>query len=382
MKRAIFNTSLSKELSDKPIQVSLDVHTTNTYIFAANIETGEILCDKNVTGNYKNAVKHIEKLGPLSSICVVYEAGCLGTAPYRHFTKLGITCKIIAPVSIPQVAKNQKCDKIDASSNFRYHIGGNLRYVTVPDYDDECAQMCLRMRYEKVSELTKCKQRIHGIVFRIEEEFTGTKTYWTKAHFDWLKTVNVQAFIRITLNGYLDRISSLGKELAEIDKNLLEYINSKPAHAKFYKALTLLPGIGFVNAVTTILEGQDLSRFKHPTALMSYVGVIPGKHASGTSDPSCRITKSGNMYLRLAMVGIAKQFRDRRLLLKEKDLKNLPSGLSAFITRMQTRLFYKYSSMVDKKKPAMKARVAVARELCAFLWEYATKVLPEFELAA
>lgn len=110
---------------------------------------------------------------------------------------------------------------------------------------------------------------------------------------------------------------------------------------------------------------------------MSYMGLIPGKHASGKSDPSRSITKAGNRFLRLAYVGAAKWYRDRRLMKSKKFIKSLPEPIQPSLERLQDRLCSRYRYLCANGKPSNKAKCAIAREMCAFTWEIMTIIAPQ-----
>ena len=110
-----------------------------------------------------------------------------------------------------------------------------------------------------------------------------------------------------------------------------------------------------------------------------HLDIILRKHQSGDKDPALHITKAGNKFLRTAFVGAAKSYRDNRLLYSQKQLEQMSPQEKEFISKMQSRLTHKYRQLRARGKHANKARVAVAREMCGFLWEYATKVIPAME---
>ena len=179
----------------------------------------------------------------------------------------------------------------------------------------------------------------------------------------------------------LNHLEQLQGQLTKLE-NLLDDIFEADGNYKYLsKVYSLIPGVARINAMVLVLEGQDLKRFKKPAALMSYTGLVPGKYSSGTSDPHLRITKSGNKYLRTTMVGIAKMFRDRRTLRSNKDVENLPEPFKSFLIKMQTRLNSRYKHLVSKGKNSNKARCAIARELCGFIWELIIKIEPKIKLS-
>lgn len=359
-----------------PIHVSLDTHTANTYAHGVDTRTGEIVIDKNILGGPQTCLKKLSGLGPKQNIMVVYEAGCLGYSPYRLFTKSGYQCKVIAPSSTPKRGKEQKTDREDAIKNLEYHLFGSLSYVQVPSPEDEDARELLRYRYGQVWKISKEKQRIQSLMRRQGMVYTATKTYWTVTHLRWLEKVALPPGSRLLLDMRLKTLALLQEDLSNLDRALDQIFSDNNQYKELMMIYRVLPGVGRVNGMTFILEGQDLGRFSNPAKLMNYTGLIPKKDSSGGKDPALRITKAGNKYLRMALVGTSKYYGDRRYLKGMKFIAALPLPLGNLLERCQDRLNYRYKHLRSKGKCSNKAKVAVARELCGFIWELAVKVKP------
>lgn len=365
-----------------PHVISLDIHDASTYCAGINCNTGEVVIDKRILGNFKKVNSHLKKIDTPHRVTILVEAGPLGYAPSRYFTQLGYPVQTISPVSIPHSANTtkKKTDRDDAWNNLHYHISGLLRYSNIPSLDDENARDCLRMRQDVVYEITKRKEKILSFIKRQGLEFTVTKTNWTKAHYKWLRTVSLSSCARSVLDRHLDSIAMLEQQ----EKRLWNEVNTYLSHNDEYKKLReyyeMLVGIGPVVSATLILEVGDLRRFGHAKAVMKYSGLIPGKRQSGSKDPVLRITKEGNKHFRTAMVCMSKYYRDYRFMHSSKKLQNYPSEIQDFITRCQNRLTSRYRALRSRGKPSNKAVTAIAREMCGFLWEYVNIVLPSLSV--
>lgn len=363
-------------LQSRPKIVSLDLHDETVRVFIVDIRTGEILCDTNIIGGYRKCRRAIERAGTKNEMSIIMEAGPLGFGPYRYFTANGYEAKVVVPSSIPHRANEQKTDKADARKNLYYHVSGLLRYVHVPQRCDEDAREALRYRCQIVWRITKSKQQITSLVKRQGLRYTLTKSTWTKAHRKWLHDVAVSQPVRLVMDTVIDDMERLEKQKEDFDRTLGELVVAEPRYQRFYTAYRLIPGVGWVGALTLVLEGGDLGRFAHPKALMNYIGVVPKKEASGKSDPAMRITKAGNKYLRTALVCASKMYRDTRFGICKDRLAAACEPVKAFIEKLQDRLFSRYRHLIRRSKGSGKTMVAVARELCGFVWELATKVLP------
>lgn len=352
--------------------VSLDVHEKNTYLYAVDINTGEVLSQKNIIGNISKVIQTLDNLKISNKSVILYEAGSCGYAPYRKLTKNGYDCQIIAPSSIPKRNKLIKSDKTDAISNLSYFQAGVLQMVSIPSGELEDAREMLRHRYNLVWQITKEKQKVQSLVKRKGYSFTEGRSSWSRRHLTWLKNVELKAHSRSVLNMMLDKIDQLNSQVVQIDEILNEIISQSEEVKDVFKRLQYLPGIGFLTAATLVLEIGDLNRFAHPSAFMNYVGLIPGKLSSGTIDPALKITKAGNRYLRYVLVQAASSYRDRRRLHPKSKIVKMPEDIRSVIERCQNRLLKRYKHLIKNGKNSNKAKVAVARELCGFIWEIVT----------
>lgn len=365
-----------QRISEYPIVVSCDAHSESSYVFAVDMRSGEIKMDRNIFGGARQVAKAMMKIGSKTEIVVLYEAGCLGFSLYRQLAEHGYACKIIAPNSIPR-QEGKKTDRNDAIGNFNYYCSGLLRFVRVPDATIECARECLRYRFQLVWNRTAEKQKVQAMLKRHGVEYTATKKPWTKKHYAWLKEVVLPAEVRSVLDIQLSRIESHDANIAKLDTQLMTLIEANERFSHLYHAYLAMTGIGPLGAVTWVFEGHDLNRFAHPANLMSYLGLIPRKNSSAGKDPALSITKAGNAYLRYVTVCAARCYSDRRLSQSEDCLKNHPKPMADLIRNCQNRLCNRYQHLRRNKKKGNKAKVAVARELCAFIWEMAVKVLPQ-----
>ena len=68
------------------------------------------------------------------------------------------------------------------------------------------------------------------------------------------------------------------------------------------EALISLRGVDVLTAVTVLAELGDLTRFDSPRQLLSYIGLVPSEHSSGSHRRQGRITKTDNNHVRRVLV--------------------------------------------------------------------------------
>jgi len=80
-----------------------------------------------------------------------------------------------------------------------------------------------------------------------------------------------------------DSFERVGRYITEIEKEILQFINDDKELSRTYCLLLSVSGIGFVNAVMTIVHTNNFHSFTSARAYCCYVGVAPFEYSSGTS---------------------------------------------------------------------------------------------------
>ena len=136
-------------------------------------------------------------------------------------------------------------------------------------------------------------------------------------------------------------------------------------------ALQGFKGIQFISSISVVSEIGDMTRFSHPTQLMSYAGNVPSEHSSGESVRRGAITKSGNAHLR-RIVGEAAWAYARGIATPGPSIRRRRAGLSPAIVQIQERadhrLRTRFRVLSAKGKHRNKVVTAIARELLGFIW--------------
>ena len=106
---------------------------------------------------------------------------------------------------------------------------------------------------------------------------------------------------------------------------------------------------------------------------MAYLGLVPSEESSGEHRRQGSITKCGNSHVRWMLVEISGSYRYPPKV--SKALSARQEGLSGAVKelswRAQKRLHKRYARLTLRQLNQNKIKVAVARELCAFIWELA-----------
>jgi transposase len=136
------------------------------------------------------------------------------------------------------------------------------------------------------------------------------------------------------------------------------------------EALMAMRGFRLVAAMITVSELGDIHRFEHPRKLMAYLGLTGSEHSSGEKQRQGGISRAGNAHLRWLMVECAQHYALPPKV--SKELSNRQQGVSREVLsiswKAQNRLHLRLMRLSARRVPRNKALVAVARELCGFIW--------------
>ncbi len=141
-------------------------------------------------------------------------------------------------------------------------------------------------------------------------------------------------------------------------------------------ALQALRGVQLIAAITLVAEIQDFWRFASPRHLMAYLGLVPGEHTSGPHRRLGAITKAGNSPARRILVEIAQHYDQpaRVSPIIARRHTNLPKAVTDIAWTAQVRLCARFRRLGARRLLRNKIVVAIARELCGFVWAIAREV--------
>ena len=120
-------------------------------------------------------------------------------------------------------------------------------------------------------------------------------------------------------------------------------------------------GIDTLTAAGLCAEIGDFSRFHHREQLMSYLGVVPSEHSSGTRRRQGSITKSGSQHARRLLIEAWHYRQPPRI---GEPLRRRQAGADAAIVALswkaQRRLHHLWTRMEQRGKRRTIIAVAAA----------------------
>jgi transposase len=358
--------------------LGLDVHAET--ITAAIAEGRQKVRSLGQFPNRPEAVrKFVEKLGNPNTLRVCYEAGPTGYALYWQLTRMDVECEVVAPSLIPKKSGDRiKTDRRDALKLAQCHQAGTLTAVWVPDGAHEALRDLVRARGAAKEDESRAKHRLIKYLLRYSLRHPDGCRAWTHPWWRWLQALKLEhSAQQETLLAHVAEVLHQAERVSRFDQTLERAIESvSPEKKAVIDALQALRGVAKLTAVTIVTEVGTFQRFRKPTELMGYTGLVPSEYSSGGKESKGRITRTGNAHLRHVLGETACHTRHRPWLSNrlKRVLPTLPPGVAEIAWKAQERLHRKFTRMTYQRKLPGKVTTAVARELVGFIWAIGHKV--------
>jgi len=352
--------------------VGMDAHKNSIKVAAllpGQAEPVEWTEDTTAEAVHRLARK-LQRLGPGEVRCC-YEAGPTGYALQRQLRGAGIPCTVIAPSLTPvKPGTRIKTDRRDARKLAELFRAGLLTEVHPPSESDEALRDLCRCRDDVRVDLLRARHRLSKFLLRRHLIYRQTKHHWGTRHLAWLEQLRFDdPMSQATFDSYFLAVQQLEERQRQLDAQLATFGAQEP-YRESVAALRCFKGIDTVTAVCLVAELHDFRRFRSPRQLMAYVGLVPSESSSGERERRGPITKSGNRQVRRLLVEAAWHHRFRPALSAPLRARRAgqPARVLAIADRAQERLCARFRRMGAAGKVQPKTIVAMARELCGYLW--------------
>jgi transposase len=351
--------------------VGLDVHKDSITAAMVSGAPGAEVIDLGCIATQHHALdrllRSLQGRGPLK---VVYEAGPCGFWLERFLRSRGIDCQVVAPSLIPKrPGVRIKSDRRDARGLALALRAGTLTAVHIPTPEQEAFRDLVRAMAQSTRDITKAKQRLKGFLLRNDIRYTGKAT-WNAAHRRWLsQLVLPEPLQQLVFQELVDTITEREARRARLEAALEERAPQWSGHDLAH-ALTAFRGVQDRVACTVVAEVGDLRRFAEPRGLMAWIGLVPSAYNSGPTRRHGPITKSGNKFVRTALIEAAWAYRHPAKVsaIIERRAGDIDPAIRAIAWKAQLRLCRKFRRMRARGKHQNVVVTAIARELAAFLW--------------
>jgi len=297
------------DLSGQDIYVGLDVHLTSwtVSIYTAHLEHKTFRQDPRPEA----LIRYLKRNFPDAHYHGVYEAGYSGFWIHDALTAGGIDMIVINPADVPTTDKERsvKHDPVDARKLARALRAGLLRPIYVPSREAIEDRQLVRTRSRLIGKQTRVKNQIKALVrhfgIGIPPEFE--RRHWSREFMAWLGSLTTPGegmqyqSGAVALALLLDELHGLRSQVLSATRAIRRLARTERYRRRVEHLITL-KGIGVVSAMILLTELVDIDRFRSLDHLASFVGLVPGKRASGESDPTQHLTHRRSSPLRYILI--------------------------------------------------------------------------------
>ena len=287
---------------------------------------------------------------------IAIEAGMHSPWISRLVTKLGHEVIVANPRKLRLIYENQrKNDRVDAEYLARV-AGLDRKLLGAIEHRSELGQSHLSLIRSRDTLVRSRVRLIQHVRAAIKSIGVQVPSYTAHAFHKQIGKV-LPELLRDALLPLVETIEQLTARIRELDRRIERLAEDRYPETA---VLTQVHGVGLLTALAFMLTIEDARRFARSRSVGAWLGLTPGQHDSGESQPQQRITKEGDHYLRRLLVGSAQYI------------------LGPFGADCDLRRYGMAIAARGGKNARKRAAVAVARKL-AVLLHHLWRTLDDYE---
>ena len=157
------------------------------------------------------------------------------------------------------------------------------------------------------------------------------------------------------------RLKLLQIDLKEIEKEIIELLETNDLFYKNYKLLLSITGIGLVNAVMFIMYSNNFEGITNARSFACYCGVAPFEYSSGTSiRGKTRVSNLANKAIKANLTNAARSaiVHDNELKIYYKRKREEGKAHGTVINAVKFKLISRVFAVIKRQTPFVKMRQA------------------------
>lgn len=258
--------------------------------------SGEVSEETRVHTTPKTMEKFFARLEPMR---VIMEVGTHSRWASRVASEAGHEVIVANPRRVKLISQNErKTDRVDAELLAR--LGRVDPALLKPvSHRAEATQRDLAMVRARDALVRSRTALINSV--RGQVKSAGHRISKCSSESFGKRTAELPEELRPALAPLMELICKLTVEIRTYDKRIKAITEDEAEVAP----LLTVPGVGPLTSLAFVRTLEDPSRYPSGRAAAAFLGLVPRRSQSGSSDPALRITKCGDKYLRQLLIGCA-----------------------------------------------------------------------------
>ena len=263
---------------------------------------------QRVTGRALSREKFLAWCAQLPAGCLVaMEASSSAHHWARKLIALGLDARIIAAHLVTPYrlqGKGGKNDANDAAAICEAASRPQMHFVPVKSVEQQSMLCVHRLREGIKTDRTACINRIRGLLAEFGLVFAQKPAVLRQALADTIEdaTNELGGLARLALQRAWGQWQELDAHLAWCDERIAAHLKA----SEQVRQAEQLMGVGPVTASAVVATVGDFKQFKDGAQFGAWLGLTPRQNSSGGKNKLGRITKRGDMYLRMLLIQGAK----------------------------------------------------------------------------
>jgi transposase len=217
----------------------------------------------------------------------------------RWLAARGIAVRLLPAKYVRAYVKRNKTDAGDAAALLEAARSGEILPVRVKSIEQQALQGLHRIRSGWMATRTARINALRGLC----REFGIAIPVGARTGLEGLGRVladsasGVPMLLRPTMKLLLEEIRLLEARIQQLEGELTEIARQSEVCAR----LLTVPGVGLLTATAMVAAVGDVSHFRSARHFASWLGLTPREFSSGNSRYLGRISKRGDVYLRMLL---------------------------------------------------------------------------------
>ena len=305
---------------------------------------GSVACRRRLT-----RATFLRFVAQLPTATVVMEA--CGSAHYwaREIQKLGHRVVLLPPQYVRPYVLRDKTDRADAKGLLEAYRNDSIRPVPIKTPQQQLLGSLHRLRAGWLSDRTARINTLRGLL-REQGIFIplGARNVVPQV---WAVLEDADSAVPEALRPFLAEVLHEIRDLERRIESCERQLELLAGQLTAVQRLLTIPGVGLLIATALVAFVGDVRRFPSSRHFASYLGLAPRERSSGAIRRLGRISKRGDVYLRMLLIHGAR------------------SALRAATTHKQPDRLRSWALKVREHHGTRKAAVALANKLARIIWK-------------